>query len=63
LRQGQMTVDLLNHSAGFLVHPMDLPGVAVLISSGPRVAAVWKPAVLGSCIGIAVRTLAHVWLT
>ncbi|MEI6558745.1 MAG: nucleoside recognition domain-containing protein [Rhodospirillaceae bacterium] len=62
LRQGQITVDLLNHSAGFLVHPMDLPGVAVLISAGRRVAAVWKPAVLGACIGIAVRTLAHIWL-
>ena len=62
LRHGQITVGLLNDSAGFLVHPMDLPGVAVLISAGRRVALVWKPAVLGACIGIAVRTLAHLWL-
>ncbi|CAK0776120.1 Nucleoside recognition family protein [uncultured Gammaproteobacteria bacterium] len=62
LRQGQITVELLNHSAGFLVHPMDLPGVAVLISSGKRVAGVWKPAVFGSLVGIAVRTVAHIWL-
>ncbi len=62
LQHGRITTDLLNRSAGFLVHPMDLPGVAILISAGRRVAGVWKPAVLGSCFGIALRTLAHCWL-
>ncbi len=62
MRQHLISVDLLNHSAGFLIHPMDLPGVAILISAGRRVAGVWKPAVLGSCVGIAVRTAAHLWL-
>ena len=62
MRQHIIGVDLLNHSAGFLIHPMDLPGVAILISAGRRVAGVWKPAVLGSCVGIAVRTAAHLWL-
>ena len=60
LRHGQATVALLNASAGWLIHPFDVPGVAVLISAGPRVAAVWKPAALGACVGIAVRTLGHV---
>lgn len=59
LRQGQTTVATLNRAAGFLVHPLDLPGVAVLISAGKRVAAVWKPAALGACVGILVRTLGH----
>ena len=58
-RAGQMSAELLNASAGFLIHPFDIPGVAVLISAGKRVAAVWKPAALGACAGIAVRTLAH----
>ncbi len=58
-RAGQMSVELLNASAGFLIHPFDIPGVAVLISADRRVAAVWKPAALGACIGIAVRTLGH----
>ena len=62
MRQHVISVDLLNHGAGFLIHPMDLPGVAILISAGRRVAGVWKPAVLGSCVGIGVRTVAHVWL-
>ncbi|QRM19096.1 nucleoside recognition family protein [Dechloromonas sp. TW-R-39-2] len=59
-RAGQVSVELLNASAGFLISPFDLPGVAVLISAGRRVAAVWKPAACGACIGIAVRTLGHV---
>ena len=59
LRQGQFTPLLLNQSAGFLIHPLDLPGVAILVSAGRRVAGVWKPAALGAGVGIAVRTLGH----
>ncbi len=61
-RAGQMSAGLLNASAGFMIHPFDIPGVAVLISAGKRVAAVWKPAALGACVGIAVRSLGHVLL-
>ncbi|MGE5470263.1 MAG: nucleoside recognition family protein [Bacteroidota bacterium] len=59
-KAGQVSVELLNASAGFLISPFDLPGVAVLISAGPRIAAVWKPAALGACVGIAVRTVGHI---
>ena len=59
-RAGQISVELLNSSAGFLISPFDLPGVAVLIAAGPRVAKVWKPAALGACIGIALRTVGHI---
>ena len=62
-RAGQVSAQLLNQSAGFLISPFDLPGVAVLISAGRRVASVWKPAALGACIGIALRTIGHAWLT
>lgn len=62
-RAGQMSVDLLNASAGFLISPFDLPGVAVLISAGRRVAAVWKPAAYGACMGIALRTVGHILFT
>jgi hypothetical protein len=58
-RAGQISQQLLNQSAGFLISPFDLPGVAVLISAGRRVASVWKPAALGACVGIACRTLGH----
>ena len=59
LRNGAVTVATLNHGAGFLIHPLDLAGVAVLVSAGRRVAGVWRPAVLGAAAGIVVRTLGH----
>lgn len=59
-RGGQASAELLNASAGWLIHPFDIPGIAVLISAGKRVASVWKPAVLGACVGIALRTVGHV---
>jgi hypothetical protein len=59
-KAGQVSAELLNASAGFLISPFDLPGVAVLISAGKRIAAVWKPAAWGACIGIAVRTAGHI---
>jgi spore maturation protein SpmB len=62
-KAGQISVELLNTSAGFLISPFDLPGVAVLISAGKRIAAVWKPAALGACVGIAVRTVGHIVLS
>ena len=58
----QISVHLLNASAGFLISPFDLPGVAVLISAGKRIAAVWKHAALGACVGIAIRTVGHILL-
>ena len=61
-RAGQMSVELLNASAGFLISPFDLVGVAVLISAGRRVAAVWRPAAMGACVGIALRTIGHALL-
>lgn len=61
-RSGQISADLLNASAGFLISPFDIPGVAVLISAGKRIAAIWKPAALGACVGIALRTVGHILL-
>jgi spore maturation protein SpmB len=62
-RQGQATAAMVNRTAGFLIHPLDVPGVAVLVSAGRRVASVWKPAVLGAAAGILVRTLGHALLS
>lgn len=62
LRQGQFTITLLNQSAGFLINPLDLPGVAILVSSGPRVADVWKPAACGAVVGILVNGFSRILL-
>ena len=58
-QQGVVSASLLNASAGWLIHPLDLPGLAVLLSAGKRVAAVCKPAVFGALAGIALRTALH----
>ncbi|RKT99050.1 hypothetical protein C7H84_33545 [Burkholderia sp. Nafp2/4-1b] len=49
-------------SAGFLLHPLDLPGVAVMLSAGPRLAKNAMPGIIGGCIGITVRTLLGIWV-
>lgn len=59
LDQGQMSVLEFNRLAGFLIHPYDVAGIAVLISAGQRVAEVLKPALLGAGVAIALRTLLH----
>jgi spore maturation protein SpmB len=62
IQHGTASAALLNQSAGFLVHALDIPGVAVLISAGKRVSAIWRPAMLGALAGIFFRTIAHVLL-
>lgn len=59
IRSGEISARLLNASAGFLISPLDIPGVAVLMAAGPRVARVWRPACLAGAVGVAVRTLGH----
>jgi spore maturation protein SpmB len=59
-RSGLADARLINESAGWLIHALDLPGLAILMSAGKRVAGVWKQAALGACVGSLVRTLAHV---
>lgn len=61
-RDGTAHAALVNQSAGWLIHTLDVPGFAILISAGKRVAGVCWPAVAGGCVGIALRTVAHVTL-
>ncbi len=63
LRAGATTAEAMNRAAGFLIHPFDVAGIAVLISAGHRVAAVFRPAALGAIVGIALRSLGHLLLT
>jgi spore maturation protein SpmB len=62
LDQGQMTITEFNRLAGFLIHPYDVAGIAVLISAGPRVAEVLKPALAGAAIAIILRTAIHTFI-
>ena len=62
MQQGLITSTELNRLAGFLIHPFDLAGIAVMLSAGKRVAAVLKPALLGAMVGILCRALLHALL-
>lgn len=62
LRSGHASAAMVNRSAGFLISPLDLPGVAILISAGPRVATVWKAAVAGALAGLLLRGIGHILL-
>lgn len=59
LDAGTMSVLQYNQLAGFLINPYDVAGIAVLISAGPKVAEVLKPALLGGAIAIILRTVLH----
>jgi spore maturation protein SpmB len=62
LEQGLVSVDEFNRLAGFLIHPLDVAGVALMISAGKRVAEVLKPALYGAVVAIAIRTVLHyIW--
>jgi|SRR5689334_22722464 len=59
VQEGSITPLEFNRLAGLVINPLDLVGVAVLISAGPRVASVARPAILGAIVGIIVRTVLH----
>ncbi|MGB0682031.1 MAG: nucleoside recognition domain-containing protein [Magnetovibrionaceae bacterium] len=54
-----MLIGDVNRLAGFLIHPLDIAGVAILLSAGPRVAEVARPAMAGAVVAILIRTAAH----
>jgi spore maturation protein SpmB len=55
--QGTLSLEALNRSAGFLLHPLDLPGVAIFASASRRLGSVRMPALLGASCGIGVRVV------
>jgi spore maturation protein SpmB len=57
-QQKPIAVASINGSAGFLLHPLDLPGVAIFVSASKRLSHVALPAIGGACVGIAARSLA-----
>ncbi|MCK4510023.1 MAG: nucleoside recognition family protein [Desulfuromonadales bacterium] len=59
LQEGTLSVIELNRMAGFIVNPLDIVGVAVLISAGNRCASVVRPAIAGACAGLCIRGILH----
>lgn len=59
IQEKAMTAVELNKIAGFTINALDPVGVAILISSGKRVAAFVVPAIKGAMIGILFRGILH----
>jgi len=59
LQQDVISLQEFHVSAALLITPFDVAGVAILISAGPRVASVLRPAAYGALVAIALRTLMH----
>lgn len=57
LAVGEIDAGFVNRAAGWLVHPLDLPGIAILVTAGSRVARLWVVASIGASFGIVARTL------
>ena len=52
----QLTPAILSLSiTGFLLHPVDLPGIAILISAGKRLPRLLLPALSGAVVAIVLR--------
>lgn len=59
LQQGSLTATELNRMVGFATNPLDIVGVAIFASAGPRIGEVMRPALLGACCGLLVRGTIH----
>lgn len=59
IQEKAMTAVELNKIAGFTINALDPVGLAILISSGKRVAAFVIPAIKGAMIGILFRGILH----
>jgi spore maturation protein SpmB len=55
-QQAPISASSINGSAGFLLHPLDVPGVLIFVSASKRLGSVSLPAIAGALIGIAFRT-------
>ncbi len=62
LQQGTLTATELNRMVGFATNPLDIVGVAIFASAGPRIGEVMRPALLGALVGLLVRSIIHLSL-
>jgi len=53
---------LVVRGSGILINPLDLPGIGIFTTAGPRLAKVLLPALAGGIIGILLRTVTTAWL-
>ena len=54
-KQPDFEATALWKGAGFLLHPVDLPGIAILTSGGPRLMSTLWPAIAGAIVDIILK--------
>lgn len=62
IRDGVLSIDEINRLAGFIINPLDIVGVALLISAGTKTASVIRPALAGAFCGVALRAVLHMFI-
>lgn len=59
LHRGLMDAHQVNASAGFMVQTLDLPGIGIYLGIASRFVRLFRFALPGALVGIALRTLIH----
>jgi len=59
VQEGSLGIVDINRLAGLMINPLDLVGIALMISAGPKTASVVKPAIAGAICGLVVRAALH----
>lgn len=60
IKEGALTAVELNRMAGMTINTLDPVGLALLLSAGPKVASIAKPAVIAALVGILFRAALHI---
>lgn len=59
VQEGTLSIAEINRLAGFMINPLDIVGVALLMSAGAKTASVVRPAIAGAICGVASRAILH----
>jgi len=59
VQEGGLSATEINRLAGFMINPLDIVGIALLTSAGPKTASVVRPAIAGAICGLFVRAILH----
>ncbi|EPK6544661.1 MULTISPECIES: hypothetical protein [Klebsiella pneumoniae complex] len=62
IHSGNLTVNEINRSAGFLINSFDLPGIGIFMGISDRFLRIFRFALPGALAGIAFRTLLHLFI-
>ncbi|AVO98223.1 TPA: hypothetical protein MIH26_26595 [Klebsiella pneumoniae] len=62
IHSGNLTVNEINRSAGFLINSFDLPGIGIFMGISARFLRIVRFALPEALAGIAFRTLLHLFI-